>query len=93
MHHHIFLLFYKIHLHSVCENRVVYNTMALSIPNNLARAIVNHYSKVMDSINIVRSSDIRLINAVRLGRQEVAKLEKIIRKNDADKHNDKHGNS
>lgn len=67
--------------------------MAISIPNDLARAIVNHYKKVMDSVDIVRSSDIRLINAVRLGRQEVAKLEKIIHKHNADKHNDKYGNS
>lgn len=46
----------------------------------------------MDSVDIVRTDDLRLYNAVRLGRQEVAKLQRMIDKYYAE-HNDKHGDS
>lgn len=64
--------------------------MAISIPNNLAKAIANHYTKIMDSVDIVRTDDLRLYNAVRLGRQEIAKLQRIIENHYAER-NDKHG--
>lgn len=63
--------------------------MAISIPNNLAKAIITHYTKVMDSVDIVQVDDLRLFNAVRLGRQEVAKLQQIIDSHYAER-NDKH---
>lgn len=63
--------------------------MAISIPNNLAKAIITHYTKVMDSVDIVQVDDLRLYNAVRLGRQEVAKLQRIIDSHYAER-NDKH---
>lgn len=46
----------------------------------------------MDSVDIVRADDLRLCNAVRLGRQEAAKLQRIIDKYYAER-NDKHGDS